>query len=99
MSVGNWIALCTLLLIYGSAIVGFWINISVKLSELDMKIISTKNDLRDHINWGEKEQAKNESKFEQIVGEQKEEHKNISVKLDKLLEGLNEFKLYVEKKI
>ncbi len=98
MSVGNWIALATLLLIYGSAIVGFYISITVKLSELDMRILSTKKDLKEHINWGEKEQAKNETKFEQIVDEQKEEHKIISVKLDKLLEGLNEFKLYVEKK-
>lgn len=82
MSIGVIVAIISLCLLYGSAIIGFWINIKVKLTELDMRITNNKDDC-DRL----------DIKIDKMLKDNKEEHKEILNKQDQLLVLLNKWKL------
>jgi len=87
MIAGEWIALSTLLLIYGTAIISFWIKIKVKIKELDIKINNQEERLNDYV-----------KDCSIITLNNKEDHKEIMVKMDVLLQSFNNFRVYVERK-
>jgi len=97
MSITEWIAIISLCLIYGSAIIGFWMKLNVKISELEYKIKNTDNRVTDHIRWGEAEQSKNEVKFNEIQQDLKETYKILGNKMDTMIENFGKFQVYVEK--
>ena len=97
MSITEWIGIISLCLIYGSAIIGFWMKLNVKISELEYKIKNTDNRVTDHIRWGEAEQSKNELRFNEIQQESKENFKTLSDKMDTMIESFNSFQIYCEK--
>ncbi len=87
MTPGEWIALSTLLLIYGTAIISFWIKIKVKIKELEIKINNQEERLNDYV-----------KDCSIITLNNKEDHKEIMVKMDILLQTFNDFRVYVEQK-
>lgn len=76
-----------------------WNRNQVKLKQIDVELQGVKSQLMTHIEWGEKEQRKNETKFEDIVKDNSVEHKDISSKMDAILEKLTDFQIAVAKKL
>ena len=99
MTISDWIAIVGLIIVWIGSLITFWIQIKIKLAELDIRINNCKDELNAHIRWGEVIQAKNESKMHSIETENKEYNKEMNIKLDKILERLNDFMIYVEQKI
>lgn len=97
MSTSEWIAIAGIALLYGSSIIGFWMNIKIKINELDIKIKALEKDLTDHVKWGEAEQQKNEMKFDGIQTEIKTNYKELGDKMDTMIEKFNTFQVYCEK--
>jgi len=92
------IALISLALVYGGAIIGFWIKIRVKLTELDMKIENNKNEFDSFRLRSIEERDRIDDKIDSLLEENKQEHKEISIKQDLLLKTLNDFKIEILKK-
>ena len=97
MTIGEWIAIIGLALIYGSTIIGFWMKLKVKIAELEFKIKNTDNRVTDHIRWGENEQKKNIEKFGELQLLSKENFKTLSDKMDLIIEKFSKFQIYAEK--
>lgn len=99
MTISDWIAIAGLIIVWIGSLITFWIQIKIKIAELDIRINNCKDDLMTHIRWDENIQAQNERKIHLIETENKEYNKEMNMKLDKILERLNDFMIYVEQKI
>lgn len=97
MGAAEWIALAGLVGFWLITIITFWINIKIKITELDLKITNTNQKLNEHINWGESEQIKNLKKFDHYDEEMKNNYKVLADKMDKMIENFGEFRVYCEK--
>jgi len=73
--------------------------VKVKIKELDMKIDALKSEHDHHCKWGENEQRTNQDKFNLIEKENKEDHKQMIIKMDTILSQLNKFMLEIIQKI
>lgn len=91
------ISIISFVLIWGSSLVTLWVKTKVKLAELDLKMEQHYIEFKEHCRWGQEQQAKNEQKFEHITDEMKENHKELLLKIDYLIEKLNNLAIYVEK--
>lgn len=97
MGYGEWIALIGLILFWVGTLVTFWIQIKIKLTELDLKIKNLDAKIDEHVRWGELEQAKNVNKFNAINSEIKDNYKDLVIKIDVLIEKFSTFQIYAEK--
>jgi hypothetical protein len=86
MSIGEIITIISLIIAYSGALIGIYVNLRVKLKELDVKMIEFEKDLinfkRDTFMSIEKMDIKNST-----------DHNSISDKLDKLFDKIIELKL------
>ena len=82
LSASEWIAVIGLIIVNGGVILTFFINMSVKIAEINQRYISLQNEVTDHKN--ENKDTFNEMKefFKDYKNDNKEEHKDISDKLD-----------------
>jgi len=87
-----------LLILWVSTLVGQVIWVNVKLKELDMKSETNKENLTKHIKWTETQQINNDTKFKELIGENKEEHRDLSIKLDNLIDKFSDLRVYIETK-
>jgi hypothetical protein len=98
-----------LIVLWVGVIIGQFIWIKVKLKELEMMIINNKTScdsdcasneekLEAHIMWGKDQQMRNEIRFKELIRENKEDHKDMMNKIDTMLVGFNDLRVYIEKK-
>jgi len=98
MGPGEWIALAGLILFWSATLITFWIQIKIKLTELDLKIKTLETNLETHERWGREQQTKNLTKFSNIQMELKDNYKELVNKLDVLIDRFADFRVYLEKK-
>ena len=79
--------------------IGFWVKINVKLKELEIMVRNNYKQFKDHQNWVDRESIRLDKRIDTLLEENKVEHKEILIKMDNLLEGFNDFKVYVTGKL
>jgi len=97
MSGGEWIALIGLVMFWTASVITFWVKIKIKLTELDIKINNNYKQFEECKTSGKLENAKLDERIDLLCEDNKLEHKDLGNKMDRLLAGFNDFKLYVEK--
>jgi len=97
MGAAEWISLISVIVLWIGTLITVWVKIRIKLTELDMKINNNSVRLKEHITWGENQQQNNINKFDSITDEMKDNFKELSGKIDILIEKFSDFKIYYEK--
>ena len=101
MTIGEWIGIVGLALLYGSAMLGFWFKIKLKCAELDIRLDELESDMEKRRKWGDDvlkaETEKTDIQFRRIIKDNHAAHEKLGEKLDELLSALHKFQLYVEK--
>jgi len=95
----EYIAIVSLILLYGGLMIGFWVKINVKLKELEIMVRNNYKQFKDHQNWVDRESIRLDKRIDTLLEENKVEHKEILIKMDNLLVGFNDFKVYVTGKL
>jgi len=95
----EYIAIVSLILLYGGLMIGFWVKINVKLKELEIMVRNNYKQFKDHQNCVDRESIRLDKRIDTLLEENKVEHKEILIKMDNLLEGFNDFKVYVTGKL
>jgi hypothetical protein len=109
MEIGEILTLVAMIILWAGALIGQFVWIKVKLKELSMLTDSNKTELEmmiedneenleAHIYWGKDQQMRNEIRFKELINENKEEHKEMNAKMDTLLQGFNDLRVYIEVK-
>lgn len=83
------------LILWVSSLVGFWIKVNLKLKEIEMKVENN----RELINNSNFRIDKQDDMFMQHQLEHRQENRDITDKIDKILASLNDFKINVEKRM
>lgn len=96
MNTSDIISLVALTLFWIGSLLGFWIRIRIKLTELELKMNNNHKQFEQHVTDSNIEKMKINERVDGMVKENKLEHKELSIKMDRLLQGFNDFKLYVE---
>ena len=99
MDISSWIALAGLIVLWASSLVIFFVKIKIKLNELEIMICNNHNQFKDHQTWGDRESLRLEKRIDNLLEENKIEHKEILFKMDNMLVVLNKFKLEIIEKI
>ena len=95
----EYIAIVSLILLYGGLMIGFWVKINVKLKELEIMVRNNYKQFKDHQNWVDRESIRLDKRIDTLLEENKVEHKEMLIKMDNLLVGFNDFKVYVTGKL
>jgi hypothetical protein len=93
MSVVEYITLLSLLLLYSGGIIGIYVKMNVKLKELEIMINRNYENYEKHLIDTEKKFEQTNKRFDIIKNDNKKEHKEILVKVETLLEKLNNFQI------
>ena len=82
LNASEWIAIFGQIIVNGGVILSFFINMSVKMAEINQRYISLQNEVTDHKN--ENKNTFNEIKefFKDYKNDNKEEHKAIIDKME-----------------
>jgi len=98
MSIDTWLAIIGIVLAYGTALVAGYVNINVKIKELEMRITS----LRDSTNSDISNLANLVAAFiirsEKCEDENKQAHEKVLVKIDEVKDSLSNIKIELNTK-
>lgn len=97
MTIGNWISLAAIIFVYGSSILGFYIFVKLKLKELEMGLENLKQEHENFKTLTYNNNLKMNRKIDLFLDDNKKDHKDISLKMESLIQSLNDFRVYVER--
>ena len=97
MDANTIVSIITLALVYGGAMIGFWINIKVKINALEIKMVANKHEYDRHVATAKEEKEFIHERISENYKCNSDEHHLIMDKQDSLLEILNEMKIEIAK--
>lgn len=105
MGVAEILTLISIILLNGGIILSAWINVKVKLKEIDTKLENMKAEIdrnyseyQAHDKWGKAQKDAIDLKFNQIYKDIKESNEKILDKVDDISEKISTFMVYCERK-
>jgi len=95
MDINSWISIIVFTMVWITSIVSLWIKINIKIKEMEMRIENNKISLERM----EEKNKKYDLKLDDYQKLSRTEQQEMNRKMDIILQSLNDFKIYMEKRL
>lgn len=99
MTTTDYITAIGILLVYSTTLIGFWINIKIKINGLEIKLKNLNLEFMEHKNWGldayEKQIAKRNELLSGLCDKNDIQHEKINDKIEILTELIHKLDIKI----